>query len=470
MIHERPGVWSAFGAQGTTELTDRRLAAVIAPADAAEGVQLVHSAAEAVSLYGGNALLTRMLKLCLANCGDPVYAVAVDEDTKVAYETALTALFAAAKPGVLIVGSAREDVQLLLRETAEANECLGVAGMKGASADALVARAKALCCARIVLTGPDVLAQDEAVADGFCAAAAVGGAIASLSTPVVPLHDVALFGLQSLSALYTDDELDKLLQAGVTPVQLSGGRMCALRILTTRATAEGPEGESFRSLNTTLVTDELLRRIEDLSVPCVILGRSEEVGAEANWVDINNVQAGRRAVKLLLERGYKKIAFLSDGDGEVFNQDRIAGYRRELAANHLSVPDGFILHGLPTVESGMDCVRALLQGDDAPDAVICSDDRLALGALRAAHQLGLRVPEQFGIISCDNTPLTELAETPITSVDVDTFALGVQAAQILIEQIEDPQTSLRQILLSTKLIERASTMRETREETEAIHI
>ena len=259
MIHERPGVWSAFGAQGTTELTDRRLAAVIAPADAAEGVQLVHSAAEAVSLYGGNALLTRMLKLCLANCGDPVYAVAVDEDTKVAYETALTALFAAAKPGILIVGSAREDVQLLLRETAEANECLGVAGMKGASADALVARAKALCCARIVLTGPDVLAQDEAVADGFCAAAAVGGAIASLSTPVVPLHDVALFGLQSLSALYTDDELDKLLQAGVTPVQLSGGRMCALRILTTRATAEGPEGESFRSLNATLVTDELLR-------------------------------------------------------------------------------------------------------------------------------------------------------------------------------------------------------------------
>ena len=62
MIHERPGVWSAFGAQGTTELTDRRLAAVIAPADAAEGVQLVHSAAEAVSLYGGNALLTRMLQ------------------------------------------------------------------------------------------------------------------------------------------------------------------------------------------------------------------------------------------------------------------------------------------------------------------------------------------------------------------------------------------------------------------------
>ena len=85
----------------------------------------------------------------------------------------------------------------------------------------------------------------ESTFNGFCAAAAVGGAIASLSTPVVPLHDVALFGLQSLSSLYTDDELDKLLQAGVTPVQLSGGRMCALRILTTRAAAEGPEPPSL---------------------------------------------------------------------------------------------------------------------------------------------------------------------------------------------------------------------------------
>ena len=90
----------------------------------------------------------------------------IRDSTKVAYETALTALFAAAKPGILIVGSAREDVQLLLRETAEANECLGVAGMKGASADALVARAKALCCARIVLTGPDAVSYTHLI--GWC--------------------------------------------------------------------------------------------------------------------------------------------------------------------------------------------------------------------------------------------------------------------------------------------------------------
>ena len=81
------------------------------------------------------------------------------------------------------------------------------------------------------------------------------------------------------------------------------------------------------------------------------------------------------------------------------------------------------------------------------------------------REIEVKPGESFGMD--DAVFVTQKA---ITSVDVDTFALGVQAAQILIEQIEDPQTSLRQILLSTKLIERASTMRRKQEETEAITI
>ncbi|MFQ9526873.1 MAG: LacI family DNA-binding transcriptional regulator [Eubacterium ramulus] len=208
-----------------------------------------------------------------------------------------------------------------------------------------------------------------------------------------------------------------------------------------------------------IVTDELLSRVEDLNLPCVILGHLDGIGAEINWIDINNVQAGRRAVKMLLQKGYKKIAFISDGDKDIFNQDRIIGYRRELAANGISFSDRYIIHGIPTVESGMESVLSLVNGENPPDAVICSDDRLALGALRAAQKIGLSVPDVFGIFSFDNTPLTEFAETSITSTDVDTYELGIQAAEILMNQIENPQASLRQVLLSTKIIERESTAR-----------
>lgn len=208
-----------------------------------------------------------------------------------------------------------------------------------------------------------------------------------------------------------------------------------------------------------IVTDALLGRMGELEIPCVILGHLEEFGTEASWIDINNIQAGRKAARLLLQRGYQRIAFLSDSGDNVFNQERIAGYCRELDANQLPVVDRYIWHGQPTVESGMECVLSLMNAEDPPDSIICSNDRLALGALRAARQRGLRVPEDFGILCFDNTPVAELAETPITSIDVDTFELGLQAAEILIHQIENPQTSLRQILLSTKIIERSSTQR-----------
>ena len=162
---------------------------------------------------------------------------------------------------------------------------------------------------------------------------------------------------------------------------------------------------------------------------------------------------------MLLQKGYEKIAFISDGSKDIFNQDRITGYCRELAAHQLTVSDQYILHGSPTLESGMEGTLSLINGENPPDAVICSDDRLALGALRAARRMGLSVPEAFGIVSFDNTPLTEFAETSITSMDVDTFELGVQAAEILINQIENPQASLRQVLLSANVIERDSTAR-----------
>lgn len=208
-----------------------------------------------------------------------------------------------------------------------------------------------------------------------------------------------------------------------------------------------------------IVSNDLLAKMDEIKMPCVILGHPEEVNAEMNWIDINNVQAGSRAVKLLLQNGYERIAFLSDGDSDTFNMDRITGYCRALSANGLTPSEDMIVHGEAALESGIACVTELLRREPRPDAVICSDDRLALGALRAAARMGLKVPQDFGIISFDNTAVTELAEPGITSIDVDTFELGLQAAELLINQVRSPELSLRQILLSTKIIERESTRR-----------
>ena len=206
-----------------------------------------------------------------------------------------------------------------------------------------------------------------------------------------------------------------------------------------------------------IVNPGFLEKLEELQFPNVILGRPKDVGMESDWVDINNTQAGVIAAKHLLGKGYRRIAFVSDGYDKVFNQDRIEGYHRELETVGIAADDALVIHGEADHESGCECAKKLLGMDNRPDAIICSNDRMALGVLRTAKAMGISVPEELGIVCCDNTAVTELAQPDITSIDVDTFELGLQVAETLINRIENSAASVRQILLSTRIIERDST-------------
>lgn len=209
-----------------------------------------------------------------------------------------------------------------------------------------------------------------------------------------------------------------------------------------------------------IVSRSFIEKLSDMQFPCVILGHNEALLVENSWVDINNVQAGALAVRHLYQQGYRRIAFLSDADDEeIFSHDRTAGYQRELSICGLSDSNGRITRCEPELEAGKQCVLSLLASNDPPDAVICSSDRQALGALRAAQQMDVSVPDELGILSFDDTAITELSDPSITSIDVNTYELGVQAAKILLEQIDDAQSGAKQILLPTKIIVRDSTLK-----------
>ena len=206
-----------------------------------------------------------------------------------------------------------------------------------------------------------------------------------------------------------------------------------------------------------IVNPGFLQKLEELQFPNVILGHPKNVGLDSDWVDINNTQAGAAAVRHLFSRGYHRIAFISDGDDKVFNQDRMEGYRRELIAQGLAVEENFVIHGEASLESGCSCAKKLLETSDRPDAIICGNDRMALGVLRTAKKMGICVSQELGIVCCDNTVITELAQPDITSIEVDTFELGLQVAETLLYRIENAAASIRQVLLSTRMIEREST-------------
>lgn len=79
-----------------------------------------------------------------------------------------------------------------------------------------------------------------------------------------------------------------------------------------------------------IANEPFLKRLNEQKFPCVILGRHEHTENEISWVDINNMQAGSLAVRNLFQKGYRKIALITNGDKELFNKDRVIGYCREL--------------------------------------------------------------------------------------------------------------------------------------------
>lgn len=224
-------------------------------------------------------------------------------------------------------------------------------------------------------------------------------------------------------------------------------------------------------LPVSMLQPSMLKFIADNAFPCVILGRLGDNCSNISWVDIANAQAGAASVEHLLCAGYRKPAFVSAGEEELFNRDRLEGYTSALRAAGTGDSEMCIIHALPGLEDAKRCMEELLTRPDAPDCVICGSDVLAVAALRTAEKHHLRVPEDFGILCFDNTAVTELSEPDISAVDVDTFELGRLAAENLFCLIEKPESGAKQSRLTTRIIERQSTAKQLQKNplTEVMH-
>lgn len=210
-------------------------------------------------------------------------------------------------------------------------------------------------------------------------------------------------------------------------------------------------------LPSVMAKKKLIKKLFELDFPFVILGEPENFKLESSWVDINNTQGGELAVNHLIQKGYKRIAFFSGNPKAIFSQNRLKGYRQALASAGLSVDEKYIVYCEETPAAGYNLLKEIFKMPQPPDAVICSDNIMAFGVLRAAGEMGLSVPQKLGVLSFDNYPIAEYTNPPLTVVDVDTYSLGEQAAGILIKKIGHEKEVNQQTFISTSIIAREST-------------
>jgi LacI family transcriptional regulator len=180
-------------------------------------------------------------------------------------------------------------------------------------------------------------------------------------------------------------------------------------------------------------------------------------GKRASYVASDNLGGGRLAVRHLHDLGHRRIATISGLAHTKPAQDRLLGYRVELQDLGLEPRHEYEAQGDFYTESGEAAMRELLALPEPPTAVFCASDMMAVGAIKAIEEAGLRCPRDVSIVGFDDIQLAEYVSPALTTIRQDKRALGAAAAQSLAQLIEDPDTVPPVLVLPVELVRRGST-------------
>ncbi|MGY1806907.1 LacI family DNA-binding transcriptional regulator [Blastococcus sp. SYSU D00669] len=184
-----------------------------------------------------------------------------------------------------------------------------------------------------------------------------------------------------------------------------------------------------------LGAEELGRRRD--TVPLVLLGERVYDGP-ADHVSIDNVAAARVATGHLVGLGRRRIAAIGDQPQPQSQTAhlRLRGYQEALAANGLPAPPELVVRvDAYHRADGAEAVRRLMTLPEPPDAVFCFNDLLALGALRALHELGLRVPEDVAVVGWDDVEDSRYSTPTLTTISPDKAQIAELAVDFLASRL-----------------------------------
>ncbi|GIJ51461.1 LacI family transcriptional regulator [Virgisporangium aliadipatigenens] len=202
--------------------------------------------------------------------------------------------------------------------------------------------------------------------------------------------------------------------------------------------------------------DPALLALAEDAVPCVSIDLAV-AGPGTTYVTSDNEGGARAAARHLIERGHRRIATIAGPQRTAPGQQRLTGFRAELDANGIALPEEYVVGGDFYFDSGFTCMQRLLALPDPPTAVFAAGDAMAVGALRAAAAGGLRIPEDVALVGFDDIDLAALVQPALTTVAQDKPGFGTAAADALLAMLAGDPAPAAPIILPTHLVVRGTT-------------
>lgn len=301
---------------------------------------------------------------------------------------------------------------------------------------------------QLVLTALDVLGYERPSRLRRRTAALVGLIVPELSNPIFPAFAqviesalarngfTSVLCTQTPGGVHEDDYTELLLERAVSGIVFVSGL---------HADSRADHGR--------------YQRLVSRGLPIVLVnGYAEDV--DAPQVSCDDVAATELAVAHLLALGHRRIGLAVGPERFVPAMRKIAGYRH--AMSQVATPSdvkSWVEQSLFTVEGGEAAARRLLAKDCT--ALVCSSDLMALGAIRAARSMGLRVPRDVSVVGYDDSPLIAFTDPPLTTVRQMVQPMGEAAVRALVDEIAGQPAPRAEYLFRPELVVRNSTAART---------
>ena len=203
------------------------------------------------------------------------------------------------------------------------------------------------------------------------------------------------------------------------------------------------------------------RSLQGYGLPLVVVNNQSAEDAQYS-IYHDNEYGIRLAVRHLIDLGHCKIAFLGNLQGGRTTMERESGYRAEMGAAGLSVPDDFVVMGSEsTPAGGYSAAEHLVALSERPTAIVCYNDHMAVGVYSALYRAGLSVPRDVSVVGFDNILISAYLTPPLTTFSQPMHHLGAEAARLLLSLLEEQDGETppapRAICVRGELLVRAST-------------
>lgn len=209
-------------------------------------------------------------------------------------------------------------------------------------------------------------------------------------------------------------------------------------------------------LGTELMPEDMVG-FQDLKKPLMVVDNPLS-GLPVSTVTMDNRQAIFSAVRHLSDLGYRRIGFLHNSIPSSNDLERRQAFEEALRQEGIPFDSQMIFPIFPTMEGADRSVRALLEAGTAfPSALVANNDSIAIGAMRALKDKGLRIPEDISIVGFDGLPFSALAEPPLTTVNVSCWDIGYWGVHLLLEAINGRSGVPCKMTVGTQLEIRGST-------------